>query len=404
MTNTESRGGISTRSLRAASGALALVAVLVSGLAVAPSARAQTFKSLYSFTGSPDGAAPYGALIKDKLGNLYGTTTAGGSFGSGTVYKLSMSGKETVLYSFTGGADGSEPFAGLVMDQAGNLYGTTRSGGSSDAGTVFELNPKTKKETVLHSFTGQPDGATPFSGLVLDQSGSLSGATFAGGSSNDGTVYKVNIKTKQETVLYSFAGDPDGGEPVYGNLLMDKSGNLYGTTQGGGSSNRGSGWELSAKGTETVLYSFTGGSDGGGNDVGGADLSLVMDTNGNLYGTTERGGVGVGVVFKVNIKTKTETVLYTFNAPADGEIPSAGLVRDSKGNLYGTTMAGGDNNSYGTVFELTGTKEIVLHRFGGTDGANPFRSPLLLDAAGTLYGVTYQGGTGGHGTVWKLHP
>ena len=404
MANTESRGGISTRSLRAASGALAFVAVLVSWLAVAPSAWAQTFKSLYSFTGSPDGAAPYGALIKDKLGNLYGTTTAGGSFGSGTVYKLSMSGKETVLYSFTGGADGSEPFAGLVMDQAGNLYGTTRSGGSSDAGTVFELSPKTKKETVLYSFTGQPDGATPFSGLVMDQAGNLYGATFAGGSSNDGTVYKVNIKSKRETVLYSFAGDPDGAEPVYGNLLMDKSGNLYGTTQGGGSSNRGSGWELSAKGTETLLYSFTGGSDGGGNDVGGADLSLVMDTNGNLYGTTERGGVGVGVVFKLNIKTRTETVLYTFNAPADGEIPSAGLVRDSKGNLFGTTMAGGDNNSDGTVFEVTGTKEIVLHRFGGTDGANPFRSPLLLDAAGTLYGVTYQGGTGGHGTVWKLNP
>jgi uncharacterized repeat protein (TIGR03803 family) len=404
MANIESRGGISTRSLRVASGAVALVATLVSWLAVAPSAQAQTFKSLYSFTGSPDGAMPRGAVIKDKLGNLYGTTTAGGSFGSGTVYKLSMSGKETVLYSFTGGVDGSVPFAGLVMDQAGNLYGTTGAGGSSGAGTVFELNPKTKKETVLHSFNGQPDGATPFSGLVLDQSGSLYGATFAGGSSNDGSVYKVNIKTKQEIVLHSFAGDPDGGEPVYGNLLMDKSGNLYGTTQGGGTSNRGSVWELSARGTEMVLYSFTGGADGGGNDVGGADLSLVMDTNGNLYGTTERGGVGVGVVFKVNIKTKTEAVLYTFNAPADGEIPSGGLVRDSKGNLYGTTMAGGNNNSYGTVFEVMGTKETVLHRFDGTEGENPFRSPLLLDGTGTLYGVTYQGGTGGHGTVWMLTP
>jgi uncharacterized repeat protein (TIGR03803 family) len=184
---------------------------------------------------------------------------------------------------------------------------------------------------------------------------------------------------------------------------MDKSGNLYGTTQGGGSLNRGSVWELSAKGVETVLYSFTGGADGGGNDVGGADQSLAMDTNGNLYGTTERGGVGVGVVFKVNIKTKTETVLYTFTGSTDGGIPSAGLVRDSKGNLYGTTAAGGDGNSDGTVFEVTGTKETVLHRFDGMDGQNPFRSPLLLNG-GKLYGVTYQGGTSGLGTVWELTP
>jgi uncharacterized repeat protein (TIGR03803 family) len=127
-----------------------------------------------------------------------------------------------------------------------------------------------------------------------------------------------------------------------------------------------------------------------------------MDTKGNLYGTTERGGVGAGVVFKVNIKTKTETVLYTFTGSTDGGIPSSGLVRDSKGNLYGTTVTSA--NGDGTVFEVTGTKETVLHRFGGADGQNPFRSPLLLDSVGTLYGVTYQGGTSGQGTVWKLIP
>jgi uncharacterized repeat protein (TIGR03803 family) len=345
---------------------------------------------------------PYGGVTKDTSGNLYGTTSAGGSSGFGTVYKLSKTGHETVLYSFTGGANGSEPYTGLVMDNSGNLYGTTRAGGSSGAGTVYKVNIKTKQETVLYSFTGQPDGGTPLSGLVMDQSGNLYGTTFAGGSSNDGTVYKVNIKTKQETVLYSFAGDPDAGEPVYGNLLLDKSGNLYGTTQGGGSSNSGAVWELSANGTETVLYSFTGGADGGGSDVGGADQSLAMDTKGNLYGTTERGGLGAGVVFKVNIKTKTETVLYTFTGSADGGIPSSGLVRDSSGNLYGTTATSA--NGDGTVFKLTGTKETVLHRFNGADGQNPFRSPLLLDATGTLYGVTYEGGTGGRGTVWELTP
>jgi uncharacterized repeat protein (TIGR03803 family) len=382
--------------------ALALTILAVLTVAASPSAYGQTFKSLYSFGNSPDGATPYGAVIKDKLGNLYGTTSAGGASGFGAVYKLSKNGKETVLYSFTGAADGSVPYTGLVMDTSGNLYGTTRSGGSSDMGTVFEVNPKTRQETVLYSFTGQPDGDTPFSGLIMDKSGNLYGTTFVGGSFNDGTVYKVNTKTRQETVLYSFAGDPDAGEPVYGNLLMDKSGNLYGTTEGGGSFNRGSVWELSANGTETVLYSFTGGKDGGGSDGGGADQSLVMDTKGNLYGTTEEGGVGVGVVFKVNIKTKTETVLYTFNAAKGGEIPTCGLVRDSKGNLYGTAAT--STNGDGTVFEVTGTKETVLHRFHGGDGANPFRSPLLLDDDGTLYGVTHQGGADGHGTVFSIKP
>jgi uncharacterized repeat protein (TIGR03803 family) len=390
------------RPFSAAGVALALTILVVLTVVAAPSAQAHTLKSLYSFANSPDGATPYGAVIKDKSGNLYGTTFAGGSFNDGTVYKLSKSGKETVLYSFAGGADGSEPLAGLVMDNSGNFYGTTRAGGSSAAGTVFELNPKTRQETVLYSFTGQPDGATPFSGLVMDKSGNLYGTTVAGGSSNDGIVYKVNIKTQQETVLYSFAGDPDGGEPVYGNLLMDKSGNLYGTTQGGGSSNRGSVWELSARGTETVLYNFTGGKDGGGSDIGGADQSLAMDTKGNLYGTTERGGLGSGVVFKVNIKAKTETVLYTFTGSTDGGIPSAGLVRDRKGNLYGTTVSSA--NGDGTVFEVTGTKETVLHSFHGKDGQNPFRSPLLLDDDGTLYGVTYLGGAHGQGTVFSIRP
>jgi uncharacterized repeat protein (TIGR03803 family) len=394
---------IAIRHLSVAGFALALT-ILAVLIVVALPAQAQTFKSLYSFSNSPNGATPFGGVVKDKLGNLYGTTSGGGAASFGTVYKLSNSGKETVLYSFTGGADGSVPYAGLVMDRSGKLYGTTRFGGSSDGGTVFEVNPETGQETVLHSFTGQPDGAEPFSGVILDKSGNLYGATFAGGSANDGTVYKVDIQTQQETVLYSFTGDPDGGDPVYGNLLMDKSGNLYGTTQGGGSFNRGSVWELSANGSETVLYSFTGGKDGGGSDGGGADQSLVMDTKGNLYGVTEGGGLGAGVVFKVNIKTKTETVLYTFSALKNGEIPTAGLVRDSKGNLYGTTAAGGNRASYGTVFKLTGTKETVLHRFHGGDGKNPFRSPLMLDSDGTLYGVTYLGGAHGYGTVFSIKP
>jgi uncharacterized repeat protein (TIGR03803 family) len=367
------------------------------------SGQAQTFKSLYSFAGSPDGAMPRGGVTKDSSGNLYGTTSAGGSFGFGTVYMLSTSGQESVLYSFTGGADGAVPYAGVIHDAANNLYGTTIAGGTFGFGTVFELNPATKRETVLHSFAGGNDGATPLAGLLMDSSGNLYGTTFAGGSSNVGTVYGLNIKTGQETILYSFRGDPDGAEPVYGNLIMDSSGNLYGTTQGGGSSNKGTVWKLSANGIETVLHSFSGGADGGGNDVGGADQSLAMDAFGNLYGTTERGGVGSGVVFRVNVKTETEIVLYTFKVPSDGEIPTSGLVRDAKGNLYGTSQVGGDSNSNGTVFKVRGKTETVLHRFNGGDGQEPFRSPLLLDG-GTLYGVTYLGGSGANGTVWKLTP
>jgi uncharacterized repeat protein (TIGR03803 family) len=376
-------------------GAVAVMILALLTVVTSHSAQGQTFKSLYSFTGSPNGATPYGApLVENKSGVLYGTTSAGGEFGLGTVYELSKSG-ETVLYSFTGTPDGSVPYAGLVMDTSGNLYGTTSAGGSYGYGTVFELNPTTRQETVLHSFYGQPDGLTPLSGLVMDNSGNLYGTTLAGGPSNDGTIYKVNIQTHQETLLYSFTGDPDGGWPVYGNLLMDASGNLYGTTFGGGSANLGTVWEFSATGEETVLHSFTGA------DGTQPDQSLAMDSEGNLYGITEIGGIGAGVAFKVNIQSKTETVLYTFSNLADGEIPTSGLVRDSQGNLYGTTAQ--STNGDGTVFELTGTKETVLHRFHGSDGELPFRSPLLLDD-GVLYGVTNLGGKDGQGTVFAIKP
>jgi len=262
------------------------------------------------------------------------------------------------------------------------------------------VNPKTKKETVLYTFTGGSDGSGPFAGLVMDKSGNLYGTTEGGGSSGVGTVYKVNIKTKKETVLHSFAGGSDGATPIYGNLLMDKSGNLYGTTDGGGSSSAGTVWEVSAKGKETVLYNFTGGSDGGGV----FEQSLATDGKGNLYGTTEEGGTdGVGVVFEVNIKTGKETVLHSFSTSGgDGEFPSSGLVRDSKGNLYGSTQTGGASG-LGITFEVTGTKETILHSFDGSDGENPFTSPVL-DEKGTIYGTAYNGGADSHGVVYSIKP
>jgi len=383
------------RRLQTVSTVLALALFIVLTTVIAPSAHAQTFKSLYSFAGPPDGATPYGDVIRDKSGTLYGTTLAGGD-GYGTIYKLKK-GKDTVLYSFTGSSDGAEPFGGLVMDKKGTLYGTTAFDGSG-YGTVFALS-SSGTLTVLYSFSGGSDGAEPFSGLTMDSNGNLYGTTLAGGASGDGTVFKVNIKSKKETVLHSFAGGSDGAEPLYGRLLMDKSGNLYGTTVGGGSTSNGTVWKLTPKGKETVLYAFTGTPDG----TGVFEQSLAMDTKGNLYGTTEDGGTsGFGTVFEVNLKTKKEKVLYSFTDGADGGFPSSGITRDSKGHLYGACQTGGANQE-GVVFEVTGKKETVLHSFDGTDGANPFTSPLL-DVSGTLYGVSYQGGTNNYGTVYSIKP
>jgi uncharacterized repeat protein (TIGR03803 family) len=376
---------------------LALTMVAVLTLAASPSAQAQTFNSLYSFSGDPDGSVPFAGVINDKSGTLYGTTETGGSSNLGTVYKFS-SGTETVLHSFSG-SDGEDPFAEVVMDKSGTLYGTTVAGGASGYGTVFALD-SSGTITTLYSFTGGADGSQPFSGLVLDSKGNLYGTTEVGGSSGYGTVFKLNIKTKKETVLHSFTGDPDGSYPLYGNLLMDKNGNLYGTAFEGGTSNYGIVWEVSSKGKETVLYSFAGGTDG----EYAFEQSLTTDGKGNLYGTTEDGGTyTIGVVFKVNIKSKKEKVLYSFGSVSgDGEYPSSGLVRDKKGNLYGTTQSGGASG-LGTVFVVKGTKETILHSFSGSDGSNPFTSPLL-DEKGTLYGTTYAGGAHSDGTIYSLKP
>jgi len=383
---------------RTVSAALALAAVLLLSAVVNHSAQAQTFGLLYSFTNETDGGYPYSTLVQDAAGNLYGTTYYGGAYTYGTAFELST-GPETVLHSFGNGmGDGSSPFAGLVRDSSGNLYGTTYSGGASGYGTVFMLDT-TGKETILHSFAGGADGNSPIYGsLVRDGSGNLYGTTKLGGASGVGTVFKVT-KTGKETVLYSFTNGLDGGYP-FGGLVRDSSGNLYGTTYSGGASSVGTVFKVTKTGTETVLYNFAGGADGEYPYAG-----LVRDTSGNLYGTTSEGGhSNVGTVFKVT-PTGHETVLYSFAGGKDGANPFAGLVRDTKGNLYGTTEAGGASG-VGTVFELTATgKETVLHTFtaGKTDGANPFGG-LVRDAAGNLYGTTFVGGAFGHGAVYEITP
>jgi uncharacterized repeat protein (TIGR03803 family) len=416
----------------------ATLVLLVFGLLLG-AAWAQTESVLYSFCGQTncaDGALPYAGLVFDQKGNLYGTTFGGGGTfcknGCGVVFQLTPDGKETVLYAFcaqTNCTDGADPEAGLVFDQKGNLYGTTFYGGAYGEGTVFKLTPQ-GKETVLYSFCAQSgcaDGKRPYAGVILDQKGNLYGTTVEGGASSScngygcGVVFKLTPQGK-ETVLYTFCSDhncTDGAGP-YAGLVFDQKGNLYGTTAGGGA-HGGTVFKLTPKGKETVLHSFCAQincSDGAFPNAG-----LVFDQKGDLYGTTTNGGSGkgcpyndggCGVVFMLAPEGK-ETVLYSFCAQyncIDGAGPFAGLVFDQNGNLYGTA-GGGAPRAGGVVFELTPKgKETVLYSFcwqdNCTDGQNPYAG-LVFDQKGNLYGTTASGGAYGcgygcGGVIFKLAP
>ena len=414
------------------------LAILALAVIATPAARAQTYTTLHSFcptTGCKGGADPITGLAMDTAGNLFGTTSGGGTtcsggfLGCGTVFKVA--GKNfSVLHKFKGGLDGAAPFVGnMIVDSKGNLYGVTKAGGGGNCvfggppgcGTVFKVTGT--KEIVLHSFLGSPDGAAPSGYLVADSAGNLYGTTISGGANNNGTVFKLDTNGT-ETVLYSFCpkiGCADGAGP-YGGLITDANGNLYGTTWGGGTGGGyGTVFKVTKAGKETVLYSFCSvpGCADGSSPIAG----LLMGTSGNLYGTTYLGGTGLcpqtgnngcGTVFKVDTNG-TETVLHCFcskTSCADGLFPWAGLLSDAKGNLYGTTTYGGtgncsgSNGGCGTVFKVdpSGT-ETVLRSFTGIapDGLQPHDS-LLLDAKGSLYGTTAGGGKFGYGVVFKLTP
>jgi uncharacterized repeat protein (TIGR03803 family) len=398
---------------------------------------------LYSFTGGADGTDPNAGVIFDGSGALYGTTTLGGTFNSGTVYKLTPQGEghrwtSTVLHSFSGGTDGVSPFAGVIFDSSGALYGTTAFGGNSSYGTVYKLTPPTDggtlwKETVLYNFTGGADGANPSNGsLIFDSSGALYGGTINGGNSGNGTVYKLTPPAGggtpwNETVLYSFTGGADGR---YGSssLIFDSSGALYGTAGGGGNLGNGTVYKLtpSASGTVwnlTVLYAFAAGTgpNGGVDGELPSYAPLIFDRSGALYGTTRAGGPcqgcggGYGTVYKLSPPANgmplgtpwTETVLHFFTSGADGYEPDGGVIFDSSGALYGTTSQGGVG--YGTVFRLTPSAsgnpwtKTILHSFSSApDGANPL-SGLIFDRHDGLYGTTSRGGSvSDFGTVFRV--
>jgi uncharacterized repeat protein (TIGR03803 family) len=346
-----------------------------------------TITTLASFNGT-DGKSPMGGVIMDGSGNLYGTTEIGGASGDGTVFELAKgSGTITTLASFNG-TDGKSPFqVGLVMDSGGNLFGTTRFGGASNDGTVFEVAAGSGTITALASFNGT-DGQYPLAGLVMDGGGNLYGTAYEGGASGGGTVFELVHGSSTITTLGSF-GTASGVYPR-GPLILDGSGNLYGTTQGAV-------YEVTAgSGTITTLALFNG-TNSGSAPVG----ALVMDGSGDLYGTTALGGPwGVGTVYEVAAGSGSITTLASFTT--DGKQPGGPLIIDGKGNLYGTAKTGGASND-GTVFELAaGSGSITtLASFNGTGGANP-DGGLLIDGSGNLYGTTSQGGANGDGTVFEL--
>jgi uncharacterized repeat protein (TIGR03803 family) len=366
-------------------------------LALTARAQAQGFTTLYSFSGGSDGAWPYAGVIRDPAGNLYGTASSGGNLnacfdGCGVVYKLDTAGTETVLHSFSG-PDGEYPYTPLTRDRAGNIYGTTIGGGSSGYGTVFKIDTA-GKETLLYSF-----GAfgTPYQGLVMDKKGNLYGTTNSSGAYSQGMIFKIDTEGNF-SILHSFCHDQpscaDGARPFYGYLLMDKEGNLYGDTAFGGIAGQGVVYKLSKSGTFTLLHSFAGGPSDGKWPYG----SVALDKHGNLYGTTYSGGSSNGTIWKLS-SAGTETILHSFSN-LDGGNPTAGVALDSKGNLYGVTSAGGAYG-YGTVYKLNARGKLtVLHTFDPSDGTSPY-GEVLRGGKGTLYGTTLRGVGSYLGTVWS---
>jgi uncharacterized repeat protein (TIGR03803 family) len=397
----------------------ALAAIFLFGTLAVQPANAQTETVLYNFTNASE--LPNAPLLRDSAGNLFGTTAGGGPLpgGYGTVYELVNSGgsyTQRILYDFGAtSSDGVNPNSGVIMDSAGNLFGATIGGGAAGKGTAFELvnSGGNYTEKILYSFGAtSSDGVTPFSGLIMDSAGNLYGTASGGGASGFGTVFELvnSSGNYTEKILYSFAGLPNDLEGPLG-LVMDSAGNLYGVAVGGGAAQDGAVFELvnaSGSYTEKILYGFAGPPSDGRTPTG-----LLMDSVGNLYGTTQLGGASAncdnncGTVFElVNTSGNyTEKLLYSFTGGTDGSFPNATLLMDATGKLYSTTMRGGPSGN-GTIFELTNISgsyaEYVLHAFAGspTDGVSP--GTPIMDSAGNLYGTTAYGGLSGYGIVFEF--
>jgi len=420
----------------AAAGRLVAATVFILGFSVVTDAASQ-YKILHRFTGGANGneyvnLGPFleyfsSGIVIDAAGNLYGTTPAGGAYGFGLIYELKPNPdgtwKKKVLYSFRGAVDGASPMGSLMLDSAGNLFGTTYAGGKYGKGTVFEIMPKPSggwSGRLLYSFSGGQDGASPMVGVIFDQTGNLYGAADGGGDYGGGTIFKLTPNPDgswTQSVLHSFSGGWDGSAQL-GGLAFDPAGNLYGTGQSASSAgvvfrltpNPDGTW------TDTVLHTFDGNDGWDPFSFSG----LVLDAAGSVYGTAFwNHGTAAGVVFKLTPSqdgTWTESDVYSFTGGADGEHPEAGVIFDAAGNLYGATPFGGDYDCYhgpfsdgcGVIFRLTpkpdGTwKETVLHTFHNHPGAHSFAG-VTLDSAGNLYGTTSGDGVTTFGTVFEITP
>jgi uncharacterized repeat protein (TIGR03803 family) len=369
-------------------------ALLMTGLA-----QAQEYKVLYSFTGATNDGADPTAIVREASGNIYGVTCNGGDSYYGTAFRLSPEDGETILYTFDAGY-GACP--GSLLEWHDNFYGATANGGDHGAGAVFKLDKK-GHETVLYSFSGPRGALFPALSLV-DDKGVFYGTTFSGGAYERGMIFKLD-STGKFAVLYSFTNGTDGSAPTPG-LALDDKGNIYGTTGYGGDPNCtypygecGTVFRVDKTGHITTLHLFEGGTDGAQPAAG-----VIRDSLGNLYGTTQAGGdascvppYGCGTVFMVN-SSGNENVLHAFSGSPDGELPVAGVVQDDAGNLYGTTQLGGKSGcgfwraGCGIVFELDTTgKESVLYDFL-SDPDGAFPAGLIRTSVGTLYGTTLAGG------------
>lgn len=394
--------------------------LLICGVVTGPQAQAQTLHVIHNFTGGIDGGRPWAGVTLDGHGHLYGTTFVGGSnagscefgAGCGVVFRMTQTGNAWIfapLYAFAGGSDGAQPWAGVTIGPNGALYGTT-----SSHATVYELRPPLTvckaiscpwTETVIHRFAGGADGSDPgYGSVAFDSTGNLYDTTVGGGVAGQGTVYELSPVNGgwQETVLWSFTGTGDGGQPYDG--LLVTPGGLYGTTNIGGLSNYGVAFQLTG-GVDNVLQNFSVlGPDGAGPIAG-----LISDRSGNLYGATGGGGTGNGgTVFELSPSHGgwNYTVLHSFSG-MDGAGPYGTLTMDAGGSLYGTTFEGGAHND-GAVFRLSPSNNgwifTDLHDFDlQTDGATPYGG-VAIDSAGNLYGTTYNGGPHGVGVVWEITP
>jgi len=387
-------------------------------------ASASTTRVIFSFD-EDDGAYPDSDLVIDNAGNIYGTSVLGGDFGAGTVFQMTPSRDgwtHTVLHSFTGGADGGQPYKGVTLDAQGNLYGTAVIGGTGGAcpddgcGVVYKLTNSggSWSHSVLYDFTGGDDGYGPGAGLTFDRDGNLYGMTPTGGALGLGVIYQLRPDPSGSwklRVIHTFTGGIDGGTGSAGRLLLHR-GRLYGVATVGGAHGKGTVFELTRSVTGRwdlkTLYSFSGQPDAGF-PYGG----LNLDAAGNLYGTTYYDGANnLGAVYRLAPSPTgewTETVLYSFMGGRDGANPISTLVLDAAGNLYGTTSEGGAGCSCGTIFKLTpdgsGTwTESVVYRFEGVPDAGYAYNGMVADSEGNFYGATVRGGVDDDGAVYRFTP